>query len=104
MTKKDCYLQEYESSQQHLHNGVFLQRVIVDEDKLRALFTVCKVPDCGSAIDPTEVDIRYTGAAAHVTATCNSNHTETWDSSSAVGEGHNKRFVINILMVCWGVN
>ena len=88
-----------ESSQPQLHEGISAQRILVEEDKLRELFTLCKVPGCGAAIDPSEVILTYTGTVAHVTATCNSNHTEFWDSSSSVGEGHGKRFVTNILMV-----
>ena len=84
-----------ESSQPQLHEGISAQRILVEEDKLRELFT----PGCGAAIDPSEVILTYTGTVAHVTATCNSNHSEFWDSSSSVGEGHGKRFVTNILMV-----
>ena len=71
----------------------------MEEDKLRSLFVVCKLPECRSAIDPDEVTFRYSGAAVHVIATCNSNHTEHWESSSSVGEGHGKHYVINVLLV-----
>ena len=71
----------------------------MEEDKLRSLFVVCKLPECRAAIDPDEVIFRYTGAALNVTATCNNNHTEHWDSSSSVGEGRAKHFIINVLLV-----
>ena len=72
----------------------------MDEDKLRALITVCKVIGCGSAIDPSEVTVRYIGTVAQVTATCNNNHSEYWESSSTVGDGHGiSSYVTNILAV-----
>ena len=92
--------QRQTGSEPHFHHGINEQRIIVDETNLRSLFTICKRPGCYSAIDPAEVIVRYTGAVAHVSATCNNNHTEHWESSSAAGEGHSKHYVTNVLLVC----
>ena len=73
--------------------------VIVEEEKLLELFRVCKQPHCEAAIDPAEISLCRTGAALQITATCNNSHTEHWSSSSSIGEGRSRLFVINILLV-----
>jgi hypothetical protein len=75
------------------------KRVIVEEEQLLQLFKICRQPNCGSAIDPTEIKLCRTGAALQITATCNNSHVEKWSSSSTIGAGHSKLFVINLLLV-----
>ena len=74
-------------------------RLVVEEDLLLQLFTVCRHANCGSAIDPAEVTLVRTGAALQISATCNNNHSQEWSSSASIGHGNSKLFVINVLLV-----
>ena len=46
-------------------------KVIVYQKLLLELFAVCNEPSCGSACDPENVKISYSGAMITVTSTCN---------------------------------
>ena len=96
------FIQDTDSSaslENPIHPSISKSRVVVEEDQLMHLFRVCRLANCGSAIDPAEIIMDRTGAALTVKTTCNSNHVETWSSSPSIGEGHSKVHVINILLV-----
>ena len=74
------------------------QKAVVYLPLLLDLFTVCKQANCGSAIDPGDRTIVYSGAMVTVKGTCNRNHPFSWSSSPMVGSGKSKVPAINILM------
>ena len=66
------------------------------------LFRVCNTPNCGSIVDSDDTKVTTAGANITVTATCLENqHTQTWSSSSSVGEGHKRIFIVNILLAAY---
>ena len=71
----------------------------MEQDQLLQLFHKCRRAGCTAAVDEDDIQINRTGAAIHVVATCNNSHVEHWMSSSTVGEGHSKLFVVNVLLV-----
>ena len=77
------------------------KRIIVETDLLLELFSVCKHPGCGSAIDRDNIQVKTTGAAVGINATCNNSHENTWSSSSKVGEGKKQSNLINIEMAAY---
>ena len=79
----------------------YAKRVICETDLLLYLFTVCKVPLCGSLIDRDNVKVYQKGAAITVNTTCNNSHQSSWSSSKKVGEGRKKSNVINIEMAAY---
>ena len=72
--------------------------MIVYQNLLLELFAVCNEPSCGSACDPENVKISYSGAMITVTSTCNGNHERTWRSSPRVGSGKQQVASVNILL------
>ena len=76
----------------------------MDKPALLELFRVCSEPHCGSIIDQEDVLILTVGAAINVTTSClQNNHQRTWSSSTTVGEGHKRQFVINILLAAYAL-
>ena len=76
-------------------------RVIVETDLLLELFSVCKYPGCGCAVDSENIKVTRVGAALKVKATCNDSHDYLWSSSSKVGQGKNQMYLINILLAVY---
>ena len=76
-------------------------RVIVETDLLLELFSVCKYPGCGCAVDSENIQVTRIGAALRVKATCNDSHENVWSSSSKVGEGKKQMYLINILLAVY---
>ena len=74
------------------------KRVIVERDLLLKLFSVCKYPGCGCAVDSENVKVTRVGAALKVKTTCNDSHDYFWVSSSKVGQGKKQMYLINILL------
>ena len=86
----------------YLEVGIKTERIVVDKPSLLELFRVCSEPHCGSIIDQEDVSIITVGAAITVKTTCLQNHhQQTWSSSTTVGEGHKRQFVINILLAAY---
>ena len=82
--------------------GIKTERIVVDKPSILELFRVCSEPHCGSIIDQEDVLILTVGAAVTVKTACLQNHhQQTWSSSTAVGEGHKRQFVINILLAAY---
>ena len=73
-------------------------KIICSLSLLLMLFNVCRVHNCGSAVDPSNKKWSYSGAMITITTTCNHNHTDTWRSSTLVGSGKSKVPMINILL------
>ena len=80
-----------------------VKRVIVEKELLLNLFTVCNHPGCGCAIDRDDVQMCTVGAAIIITATCDNSHTFKWSSSTKVGDGKKRMFLINILLASYVV-
>ena len=76
-------------------------RFIVEKTSLQRLFRFCSVEKCGSIIDQEDVTFHKKGAAVVVKYTCLNHHEQSWSSSSSVGEGHHRFFVINILLAAF---
>ena len=76
-------------------------RFIVEKTALVRLFRFCSVENCRSLIDPEDVTFHKKGAAVVVKYTCLNHHDQSWSSSSSVGEGHHRFFVINILLAAF---
>ena len=85
----------------NLEPGVKCERVIVEKSELLKLFQVCSHPNCGGLVDSDEIKVIEIGAAVKVKTTCLKNHVLEWSSSSAVGEGENKWYTINILLAAY---
>ena len=49
-------------------------------------------------MDRSNINILSIGAAVRVKVLCNASHDFTWDSSSQVGEGKKKCFIINLYL------
>ena len=81
-----------------MESAVMTDRFIVDKSSLLQLFRFCSVEGCGSIIDQEDITFHEVGAAVVVKYTCLQHHEQSWSSSSSVGEGHNKLYVINILL------
>lgn len=73
-------------------------KAVVFLSSLLALFDICRVHGCHSAIDASNIVVREIGAVISVKYTCNGNHTGEWHSSPFVGEGRGKVGVMNILL------
>ena len=72
--------------------------MIVFLSNLLSLFATCRLPTCNSSVDPDNIKVTYKGAMTQVTATCNANHTTTWQSSPTLLEGSERVSVLNILL------
>ena len=68
---------------------------------LLQLFSVCRVPSCGNAVDPANITIKNNGAMVSVRCLCNSNHQTDWDSGPVLGTGTSAVAVINILLATY---
>ena len=91
-----------EEEENNLEMGIKIDRVIVDKPALLELFKVCSVPNCGSIVDPADVQIHTVGAAITVKSVCLQNqHQQKWSSSATVAEGRKRLFVINILLAAY---
>ena len=84
-----------------LDKDVNEERFLVEKSALLSMFRVCSVPGCGTVIDSEDVTVHTVGAAVIVKATCLQHHDLTWSSSSTVGDGHKKVFIINILLAAF---
>ena len=62
---------------------------------------MCSIQGCGAPIDLSDVIAHTEGAAMIVKATCLEHHETSWKSCNAVGEGHNKIYVVNILLAAY---
>ena len=68
---------------------------------LKNLFSVCRHPGCGSAIDQDNIRVKTTGAAIRMDGVCNNSHDNTWSSSKKVGEGKKQYNVVNVEMAAY---
>ena len=82
-------------------NQLFKKRIIVEKSCLLDLFSICNHPQCGCARDRDDIKMYSVGAAVVVSGTCTNSHDFHWSSSSKVGSGKKKMFVINIITACY---
>ena len=74
------------------------KKAIIFLPSLLQLFSVCRVPSCGSAVDQDNINIKTSGAMVSVRCLCNSGHQTDWDSGPMLGTGTSAVAVINILL------
>ena len=86
---------------QNLEPGLTTCRVLVEKERLLQLFRVCSEPSCKALIDPQDVKYIEIGAAVNIHAVCLNNHSQTWCSSSTVGEGNKRMYVVNIVLAAF---
>ena len=67
------------------------------------LLSVCMHPGCGYPTDKEDIYVSMTGAAMTVNATCFNGHSFKWNSSTEVGQGKRKKFLINILLATYAL-
>ena len=65
---------------------------------LLVLLSICKQPQCGSAVERENMKVVRNGAMIRVHMVCNNNHSTTWDSSPMLGTGKTAIAVINVLI------
>ena len=77
------------------------KKAIIFLPSLLQLFSVCRVPGCGSAVDQDDINIKTNGAMVSVACLCNSGHKTDWDSGPMLGTGTRAVAVINILLATY---
>ena len=93
------HIKELDDDDTLLNSFSVKQSIIIEEERLMELFKKCQHIDCEAAVDQDNLEVIRNGAYMKITATCNNNHVEMWESSSRVGEGHIQYPVINLLLV-----
>ena len=88
-------------SEDALEKEVYDERLIVEKKSLLKLFEVCSTVGCGSLVDSEEIKFVKVGGAFKVKTTCLNNHVNHFASSSSIGDGKEKIFVINILLAAY---
>ena len=73
-------------------------KVIVFMSSLLVLLSICKQPQCGSAVERENMKVVRNGAMIRVHMVCNNNHSTTWDSSPMLGTGKTAIAAINVLI------
>ena len=79
-------------------SDIEIEKVIVYLPLLESLFDVCRIANCGAAVDPENKRTHFSGAMLTVSVVCNSGHTFKWDSSTKLGTGYNQVASINVLL------
>ena len=74
------------------------EKIIVYLPLLLSLFNVCRTPNCGSACDPDDRKVHFSGAMVTISGTCNNGCEFSWKSSPMIGTGMRKVSAINILL------
>ena len=78
-------------------------KVIVFMSSLLSLLSVCREPDCGSAVDRDNMKIICSGAMVRVHMVCNKSHSTTWESSPSLGSGRKSVAIINIIIATYSL-
>lgn len=65
---------------------------------LESLFDVCNIGGCGSAVDPENKKVCFSGAMVTISVVCNNGHSYKWDSSTKLGSGKKQVAAINVLL------
>ena len=99
--KTDFFSQDYSED----GDGSLLdaQKVIVFMSSLLTLFSICRVPSCGSFVEKDNMRIVRNGAMIRIHTTCNNHHVQVWDSSPSLGTGRQAIAVINILIAVYSL-
>ena len=74
------------------------KKAIVFLSTLLQLFSICRIANCGSYVEPQNIKVTSIGAMIRVKASCNNNHDTEWESSPCVGTGTKRIPVINVLI------
>ena len=81
-----------------MYQHIEAKKIITFMPSLLLLFSVCRVPSCGSGVDKENITIKPDGAMVRVHCLCNNNHQTDWSSSPMLGSGKSKVAVINSLL------
>ena len=78
-------------------------KVIVCLSQLSALFMICPLPECCSAIDPENRKIVQKGSVIKIKYICNSHHRGEWCNSPYFGPKKSKVWALNTVLATYSL-